>query len=142
VFVAALILLLSSTSVVQAAILMPEQIGFSANDLEGSFTNDDASAGAGSTSSRNNSQPAPSNDESEQKELLGLLHANLPSGGGSSAGSSSSSSGGSANSGAICWSAVNTIATRDDAPLGRLAEEHGLSLPDPPGTDLLRPPRP
>jgi hypothetical protein len=142
VFVAALILLLSSTSVVQAAILMPEQIGFSANDLEGSFTNDDASAGAGSTSSRNNSQPAPSNDESEQKELLGLLHANLPSGGGTSAGSSSSSSGGSANSGAICWSAVNTIATRDDAPLGRLAEEHGLSLPDPPGTDLLRPPRP
>jgi hypothetical protein len=35
----------------------------------------------------------------------------------------------------------SAITLADDTSLSRLPEDHGLSLPDPPGTDLLRPPR-
>jgi hypothetical protein len=138
---ATLAVLLGSASITQAAILLPDQIGFNTSDLEQSLNDENSSSGAGSPS--NQSPSSPSNDESEQQELLGLLYANLPSGGTSSGGSSttSSSSGGSLGAGAVGWSLNSTIAMRDDSPLGRLAEDHGLRLPDPPGTDLLRPPR-
>jgi hypothetical protein len=125
----------------RAAILPPEQIDFSASDLERSIRDD--SSGAGATSDSRNSDPSQSDEQSQQQQLINLLQSNLPSGG-SSAGSSStssSSSGGSSSANAIGWSLNSTIAIRDDAPLGRLPEDHGLSLPDPPGTDLLRPPR-
>jgi hypothetical protein len=137
---AALIVSLSRATAVQAGILFPQQADFTADDLERSLTE---SAGAGSTSGGSDSQPEPSHDDSEPHDLLGLQQANLPSGGGSTGGSStsSSSSGGSTSASAIGWSVNNTIAVADESTLGRLAEDHGLSLPEPPGTLLLRPPR-
>jgi hypothetical protein len=138
---AALVVLSSHARDAQAGILLPEQIDFTADDLEQSMSAR-ATEGAGSSSSRHrDSQPLSPMNDSEHQEQLGLEHANLPSGT-SSGGSSSSSSpaGGSMSAGAIGWSAT-TIAIQDDSPIGRLAEDYGLSLPDPPGTDLLRPPR-
>jgi hypothetical protein len=127
-------------SIAQAAIQLPDQIGFSTTDLERALSNN-ASSGAGATSGQSDSRRNRSDDDNQERELLGLQDANLPSGGGSSGSSTNSSSSGGSSANAIDLLVNSTIAIRDDSPLGRLAEYHGLSLPDPPGTDLLRPPR-
>jgi hypothetical protein len=126
-------------SIAQAAIQLPDQIGFSTTDLERALSTS-ASSGAGTSSGQSDSRQH-SDDDNQERELLGLQDANLPSGGGSSGSSTNSSSSGGFSANAIGWLVNSTIAIRDDSPLGRLAEDHGLSLPDPPGTDLLRPPR-
>lgn len=123
-----------------AGIIAPQQMDFNADDLAQSLQ-DGAGAGASSTSSspnRPNSQRLPLVYNDEQIDPLSWLDSHLPSGGTTS--SSTSTSAGGAVSTFVC-ALGSTIALGDDSPLGQLAEDHGLSLPDPPGTDLLRPPR-
>ena len=120
----------------QAGILLPEQVGFDAKDLERSLSDE----GAGSSRSSKNETPSwPSDNDDQQRTPLGLLKSSLPTS--SSSSSSSSSGSGAVGSGVVLCIFNSTITIDDDAPLSRLAESHGLSLPDPPGTDLLRPPR-
>jgi hypothetical protein len=139
--IASLLLSMSSAATVHAGILQPDEIKFTAEDLERSLSIHE-SYGAGSSSRHSDFHPA-SNDERDQRELFGLKQANLPSSGSSPGSSSSSSSttSGSMTAGAIASTVNYSSAIRDDSPLGRLAEGLGLTLPDPPGTDLLRPPR-
>jgi hypothetical protein len=142
VLIAALTVSVSQSRVAQAAIQLPDQISFSADELERTFL-ENAAGGAGSSSSRHSDSPqGPTENTNPSTERFGLLQGQVPSGGASSNGSTSStSSGGSTSAGAIGNPLTRTIAVRDDEPLGLLTEEQGLWLPDPPGTDLLRPPR-
>jgi hypothetical protein len=139
ILVVALIVSVSAGSVAQAAILLPDQIDLSADDLERTLSSD-ATGSAGSPSRRCNSDSLPSDNSDKPSERLSLLQGQVPGGGASSNGSSSSV-GGNTTVGTVGNPLATTIALRDDAPLGRLAEDQGLSLPDPPGSDLLRPPR-
>ena len=132
---AAVVVMLSSATVARAGILMPQQVGFDANDLDR-----DLGAGAGSSSSRQNSPQSPPSDNDRQSNPLDLLKSSLPTSSSSSS-TSTSSAGGAVGSGVVLCVFNNTLTLRDDSPFGQLAEDHGLSLPDPPGTDLLRPPR-
>ena len=122
-----------------AGILLPQEVGFDANDLERALS-EDGTAGAATSSRGRESQSWPPRENDKEQNPLGLLNSPLPMGN-SSPSSSSSSAGGAVGSGIVLCLFNSTIAIADDAPLGRLAEDHGLSLPDPPGTNLLRPPR-
>lgn len=135
----ALVMLFVSVNAAQAGILLPQPIGFDAKDLDQSLSDNHAS-GSSSSSTPQESQQWPPSDNDQQPSPLGLLNAPLPAGH-SSSNTSTSSSGGAAGSGMALCLLNGTISVTDDLALGRLAEDHGLSLPDPPGTDLLRPPR-
>ena len=125
-----------SATAARGGILLPEQVGFSAADIDRSL---ESSSTAGSTSTgEHSSQNLPATDRDEKSNPLGLLKSTLPT---SNSSSSSSSSAGGIGSGSVVCLLNATIALQDDASLGQLAEDHGLSLPEPPGTDLLRPPR-
>jgi hypothetical protein len=118
-----------------AGILLPEEISFDTQDLERHFNGDED--GAGSVPSK-----SPVQTSNENGKTPNRLKATLPTGNSSSSSTSSTSSaGGAAGPGIVLCLFNSTIAIADDSPLGRLAEDRGLSLPDPPGTDLLRPPR-
>lgn len=129
----AIVLGLFAASVAHAGIVAPSQIGFSAEDLEQSLK--PGGAGTASSSGRD-SQSSPTN---QQHDPVGLFRSSLPTSNSSS--SSSSSSVGVGGSGSGVYVSNTTIILQDDPPLGRLSEDRGLSLPDPPGTDLFRPPR-
>ena len=102
-----------------------------------------ASAEAASTSaatSSSGSNPTPSaphdeRDDSEDELLMWLLTANSSTGG-SSSGTSSSSSG--ANGSAL---ACDVSPTFDADVVASVCGERHLTLPMPPGNDLLRPPQ-
>ena len=138
IWIAFAVVLHSDARTAHAGIQLPQQVGFDAKDLEQSL-DDEAGAGSSSSSQRNSDSWPPTNND-DQPNPLGLLNSPLPTSNSSSS-SSSSSAGGATGSGVVLCLFNGTIALTDDACLGRLAEDHGLSLPDPPGTDLLRPPR-
>lgn len=133
----AIVALLSIVTTCDAGIVLPQQIGFEEKDLENAL--DDAKTGRASSTS-SNSQEWPTKDRGNNQNPSELLKSPIPLGNSSSS-SSSSSVGGAAGSGVVLCLFSNTITIADDSSLGRLPEDHGLSLPDPPGTDLLRPPR-
>jgi hypothetical protein len=123
-----------------AGIIAPQQIDFNADDLAQSATDGSGAGASTSYSSTNggNPQRLPWQDNGEQLDPLSLLDSHLPAGSTSSSSSTSSVSGVVVS---VVCSLNSTITLRDDSPLGRLAEERDFFLPDPPGTDLLRPPR-
>ena len=135
----ALALLLSSSSVCHAGILLPQQVGFDAQDLDQAMDTGDAAGGASSGSGGASNSWPPNNDD-QQPGRLDLLKPSLPVRSSSSS-SSSSSAGGAAGSNVVLCLFSGTTMIADDASLGRLAEDHGLSLPEAPGTDLFHPPR-
>jgi hypothetical protein len=132
---AVLVTLLIGTSPAHAGILAPQQIGYDIKDLERSL----GSTQSGSSSAPDSKQSSADSERDKKIDPLGLLTATLP--GNQSSSSSSSSSSGGAGSGVVSAHMSGTVFMPDDSPLGRLPEDHGLSQPDPPGTDLLRPPR-
>lgn len=121
----------------EAAIVGPAPVSFDQKDLDKSFN--DNKAGCGSSVPMNSRQ-VPLDEHSRNTDSLDRLKAALPLGQGSSS-SSSSTAGGPMGSAAALSMICGAVPIADDAVLGRLPEDHGLSLPDPPGTDLLRPPR-
>lgn len=127
---------LSCASLSKAAIVTPTPIGFDAKDLD--RTLNDNKAGCGSSSK--NSQQFPLEDRDQNSRHSEHLKAAIPSSQNSSS-SSTTSTCGPAGSGVSLCMFNSTITIADNFLLGRLPAEHGLSLPDPPGTDLLRPPR-
>jgi hypothetical protein len=130
---------LANAGTVSAGIIAPQQFAFSADDLASSL-NAGAGAGAASTSpSRGDSQGRPLTNGDQPTDPLSWVDSHLPVG--STSSSTSTSSSGGVGSGPVVCVLQSRITLRDDSPLGQLAEDHGLSLPDPPGTDLLRPPR-
>ena len=133
---AAVVVMLCSASVASAGILMPQQVGFDEKDLDQALS----AGAAGASSHREHSRQWPPTDNDRESNPLDLLNSSLPTSS-SSSGTSTSSAGGAVGSGVVLCVLNNAITTRDDSPLGQVAEDHGLSLPDPPGTDLLRPPR-
>lgn len=130
------IAVLAATPRCQAGIMTPAPIGFDTKDLERELA---ASKSSGAAVPQH-SQPGPDKygDQSpQQRDYFQTIPANS-----TSSNSSSSSSGGPSSSIGTAVGALNTaLLLADDALLGRLPDEHGLMLPDPPGTDLLRPPR-
>jgi hypothetical protein len=128
---------LSLASAGEAAIVGPAPVSFDQKDLDKSLN--DSKAGCGS-SAPDHFRHVPSDERDRNSDGLDRVKAALPVGQGSSS-SSSSSAGGGATSGAMPCVFNSTVATSDDSPLGHLADDHGFTLPDPPGTDLLRPPQ-
>jgi len=145
-------LAMQAASTCQAGILMPEQVTFDEQDLAASLATRES---ASSTDTRHPTpdtcsssstplrriQPDWWNQENQDENVpFELTKSKLPTGTTSSSTSSSSSVAGAAGSSVVCLLST-PLNLRDDSPRGQLAEDHGLSLPDPPGTDLLRPPR-
>ena len=124
-----------------AGILVPQQVSFDASDLERALAQGPSNSSAGSSSvpSRRPSHEWPADENQRPTSPLELANS-LPTSGGSS--STSTSPSGAVGSGVVVCVLNGTLALRDDSPLGKLAEDHGFSLPDPPGTELLRPPQP
>jgi hypothetical protein len=131
VVVAVAVVLFLSAANARAGILVPRQVGFAAGDIDRSLQSSSTSTG------QHSGQNLPASDRDEKSDPLSLLKASLPTSNSSS--SSSSSTAGGVGSG-VCL-LDGTIVLQDDACFGQLAERRGLDLPDPPGTDLLRPPR-
>jgi hypothetical protein len=136
---AAVAALLVGANSCHAGILLPDEVGFDADDLERALKALDQ-GGTSSSSGQNSPQSWPPEDDNQSRDPIGLLKSSLPMGGGSSS-TSTSLSGGAIGSGVVLCLLNGTITHRDDTQLGRLPEDHGLSLPAPPGTYLLRPPR-
>jgi len=135
---AAMVMLLIGVNTSTAGIVAPPQIGFEAKDLERSL----GDSQSGSSSAPRDSRQFPNDSEQDhQQGPLGLLKGTLPASQSSSSSSSSSSTSGPSGSGAALAFVSGAVAVTDDLSLGRLAEELGLFLPDPPGAKLLRPPR-
>ena len=113
------------------SIVVPDAVGLNANYFECLSVNKAISSSA----PENSKDPEPENDlqKSDPWDFLKGL------GPGGSTSSTSSSGGGSGVSYALCI--LGTQICEDDSSCGRLAEDRSLFLPDPPGTDLLRPPR-
>jgi hypothetical protein len=128
--------LLTCASEGKAGIICPAPVSYDEADLDRALTGSAASSG---TSAPQNSDSAPLNHDEQRQSRLRPLKAIIPSQDSSS--SSSSSAGGAAGSGAAAYPLSNAAVSADDSLLGRLAEQRGLMLPDPCGTDLLRPPR-
>lgn len=119
----------------QAGIVLPQEVGFDAADLDQSFSATQSGGASSSSSSQRpigEDTPSPPGHED--------LHTALPASPSSSSSSTSTSGAGSSPT-LVVFTLSRTVLVPDDACLGRLAEECGLSLPMPPGTDLLRPPR-
>lgn len=140
--------MLCAASKCQAGILMPEQVTFDEQDLDNDLAaglSQRSSSSAAATSSSSTSvrriQRDWWNQEHRDENIpFELTKSKLPTGTTSSSTSSSSSVAGATSSTVVCLLSA-PLNLRDDSPLGQLAEDHGLSLPDPPGSDLLRPPR-
>jgi len=146
--------MLAAASTCDAGILLPEQVTFNEQDLAASL----ATHGAASASSPDTRHPTPDtsssatpirriqrdwwneNERDENRPFELANYHNSPTGSSSSS-TSTSSVGGAPGSGGVVCLLSGTLNLRDDSPLGTLAEDHGLSLPDPPGIDLLRPPQ-
>ena len=128
-----------------AGILLPQQVSFGESDLEKAVSSTDSNrgqqaAGASSSSSNRHRSPDwPASDSDQPSSPLELAKS-LPTGGSTSS-TSTSSTGGAIGSGVVFCVLNGTIALQDESPLGQLSEDHGFSLPAPPGTDLLRPPQ-
>ena len=135
---AAFVVFTAGASTCSAGILLPEQVSFDANDLDESLSGRHEDGGM---SSPRDPQKWPLEDSDQQPTPKGYLTASLPTGNSSSGSSSSTSSSSVPGTSVTVGLLSATIAVADDLALSQLAEDHGLSLPDPPGTDLLRPPQ-
>ena len=131
--------LLAGTSTCRAGILTQDGLRFDAADLDRALSDNAAGAATSTSPSRSPQQQWPPSDNDRGNDPLGFLKSSLPTG--SSSSTSTSSSGGAVGSGVVLCLFNSTITFADESPLGRLVEERGLTLPAPPGTDLLRPPR-
>lgn len=121
----------------QAGIVGPAPISFGVEDLERELASK-SSHGSATIPDRAHQLPMENEGDPTQGPSARLKPA-APVGSTSSSGSSSNvNSSGAGN--ALCVSEKN-LADSDDSPSGRLTDPYGLFLPDPPGTDLLRPPR-
>jgi hypothetical protein len=129
----------------RAGILLPQQVSFGECDLEkavnsAAATHGGLASGASTSSSNRHRSPDwPASDGDQPSSPLELAKS-LPTGSSTSS-TSTSSTGGAIGSGVVFCVLNGTLTLHDDSPLGLLAEDHGFSLPEPPGTDLLRPPR-
>jgi hypothetical protein len=124
-----------------AGILLPQQVSFGESDLVESLDSASRShSGTSSVPSRHRSHEWPAQDGNEPSTPLELA-SSLPTGNTGSSSTSNSSTGGAIGSGVVFCVLNGTLSLRDDSPLGHLAEDHGFSLPEAPGTDLLRPPQ-
>ena len=141
VVLAAAIALLACASGAQAGILLPQPVGFSEGDLEKSLCAKLAGGASSTSSGDRNSQLPSQNSDDNSPNPLGLLKVHLPIGGTSSSSSSSSSSTGGVGASMVVCSLNSTITIMDNTTLSRIADDRGIALPDPPGTNLLRPPR-
>ena len=117
------------------SIVVPDSIGLDASDLHFLFSSDTSSSSA----PENTNDPEPG-DKLQKSDPWDFLKA-LGSGGSSTSSSSSSSTGGTFGASCIIGVLNGTKFSGDDSDCGRIAEDRSLFLPDPPGTDLLRPPR-
>jgi len=119
----------------EASIECPAMPAFELEDLEHSM---DAGSSAGSASGSHSAPAQERSDEGQRLVHLGCPTA-IPSSG-STTSSPSSGSGASSASATTLGSA--TAAMLNDADVVRwVAGEQRLSLPTPPGNDLLRPPQ-
>lgn len=135
--IALAVVVLSTAGTASAGIIVPQPIAFDAQDLERSMSRDTAAkVPAAST----NAPLSPARNGNQQPDPLALLKTTWPGDSSSSSNSSSTGGNGVGTGVTMCWCQVHVVLA-DDASLGQLPEDHGLSLPDPPGTDLLRPPR-
>ena len=116
------------------SIVVPDSIVLDTTDLESLFSSNTSSSSA----PENSSDPEPENNL-QKSDPWDFLKA-LGSGGSTTSSSPTSSGGASGASWGLCVLADTEICG-DDSNCGRLAEDRSLFLPDPPGTDLLRPPR-
>jgi hypothetical protein len=133
-------LALSFAEKASAGIIAPQQIEFSADDLAKSLADRDSGGTSSSAAGRERSQRLPLTGYEQPVDPLSLQESHSPFGSNSSS-SSSSSSGANVSTGSLLCVLGRALSLRDDSPLGNLPDDHGLSLPDHPGTDLLRPPR-
>jgi hypothetical protein len=138
-FVAAsTIVLLAIGQECKAGIISPAPIGFDDKDLDRELASSKSNCGAAAPK---NSEQSPLEDgDQNHNPSSDHLNTAIPLNQSSSS-SSSSSTGGPAGSGAAFCTLSTTTANADDSLLGRLPEDQALSVPNPPGTDLLRPPR-
>lgn len=140
-FVATAVALVSSGYTCHAGIVLPQPVSFDTHDLQSSLS---SGTGASATShSRNTQQQRSANERHQPGPWPGplvLMNTNLPMGHSSSS-SSSSVAGGGGDLGAATSSFRVTIGPHNGPPLRKLAEDEMLSLPDPPGNELLRPPQ-
>ena len=130
---AAVSVLLTTTHECKAAIVSPSPVGFDAKDLGREFADSYASS---SSSTPDNSQQLPAEENDPNRSRSDYLRTSIPLSQNSSS-SSSSSAGGLAGSGAVVCMLNCKAVIPEDSLLGRLTEDHGPSLPDPPGTNLL-----
>ena len=117
------------------SIVVPDSFGVNSNQFD--CLSDNYASSSPAPKNSNNSEPAEDLQKTDPWDFLKAIGA-----GGSTAPSSSTSSTGGA-SGVSCVLCVfgGTKIRGDDSNCGRVAEVRSLFLPDPPGTDLLRPPR-
>jgi hypothetical protein len=117
-----------------ASIVVPDAAGLSSNDFE--FLSSNQASSSPAPTSSDDSEPADNFQKSDPWDFLKALGP-----GGSTTSSSSTSSGGASGASWGLCVLADTEICGDDSNCGRLAEDRSLFLPDPPGTDLLRPPR-
>ena len=135
--IAVAVAVLSSYGTAYAGIIVPQPISFDAQDLERSLS---SGTGAGVPSTSSHAPLCPASPGHQPSDPLGLLKSTLPAENSSSS-SSSTATGSSVGAGVAVCCCQAFVVVADDPSLGQLPEDHGLSLPDPPGTSLLRPPR-
>ena len=115
-----------------ASLLIPEETEFELTAIgegDGSST---------SSADQSNDHPLPPRDAEQLFRIeLSLVNGILPTGGSTSGGSSSA---GASAGGAACIAAGGT-SIPEDANVSWLAGERQLSIPDPPGSGLMRPPQ-
>lgn len=126
------------------AIYEPPQVGFSVDDLERELSTDavvySRQLSSDSMSSRFGSAEFPSDESEMPDNPLEFVKSWLPTGNSSSGTSNSTTGGGVLSNGVMC--ALNTTTTiLENVLVGQLTEHQPVSLPDPPGTNLIRPPR-
>jgi hypothetical protein len=129
--------LLTAAPICKAGIIAPAPPAFGQKDLDQALADQTAAC---DNAAQKNSPSMPPEDRDQNRGPSDHLKTAIPVNQSSSS-SSSSSGGGPLGIGAAFCALGTTNLSADDSLLGRLPEDHGLSLPNPPGTDLLRPPR-
>ena len=135
--VAAVVLLPAFGGTARAGIFLPKSVTFEASDLASSLRDNSARKTA---TCKHSSFPVRDRggDPNPLRDQFDVLKGHLPNGTNSSSGTSSSTSSGGISSSFVC--ALNCSAVIAEDPIsGRLADDYGLSRPDPPGTNLLLP---
>ena len=131
----ALVSVLACTGFAHASVIAPALVELDVTQMCELLKNE-ASGGMAPARDHRDSLPHSPQNDGRRQELFNLLKQIAPSN------SSSSTSGSSLTIGSGAFGVLEShVAIRDDSPVGRLAEERGLWLPDAPANDMLRPPR-